>query len=472
MDIRDRNSAIVTQLTQGVGGVPLVFTDGGYWQYCDSLGATAPHWQCVEEHIGAWFQLRLVGHKVVSAMRNGKRTKQSKVVPTDKASFIHELEGYLPRAKELVKPGFFTRDPLFKTPRGITVRNGFLNFKDDGTPELLAHSHTHRSRYYIDTVYDPTAVCAYFETVLGSYFTRDADDDGPGKILAILEFVALCMFGQANTDGRGKILYATGDKGVGKSSLLENLVAACFDPEMCASVEPLEFSDDNSRLLMVGKLLNFRDEVSPRAWRNASIIKGVVSGSETIVKSLYHNRAKARITCGHLFASNDRALTGDSSGALQDRTWYVHFTHKYTRDREPAQYIKAKIMSERAGILNLLCRTYREMLARGGGVPEMLVPKSSLAMQKKATVEADALRKYVDRLVRYDEKAPGMTAEAIYAGFDNWKRITGVSEKLKVSAETLAEKVLQIYPGCAFHGPDGVTRYRVHARGPDILLGG
>jgi phage/plasmid-associated DNA primase len=452
----------------------VVFTEGAFWEYADNEGTTAPYWYRIAgnsaSNIDAWFQLRLRPHKVIVMVKDDTGNFVAKRLSTSSSTFISGMRTYIPASPELGRPRFFMDEPNVEIPRGITVSNGFLHFRPDGVPELLPHSHTHRSRHFLDTVYDAGTDCPYTRMLIDSYFTKDKDNDGPGKKRAILQFLALCLFGQAAADGRGKILYITGEKGTGKSTLIENLVGACFDSATRSAVEPHDFGNPNARVMMVGKLLNFRDELNSKAIRDVGTMKAIVSGSEISVRSLYENLATARITCGHLFVANERAITGDSSGALQDRTWYVHFTHPYDRENEPTSYIRAKVMTERAGILNLLCSVYREMLEKGGGVPVMDVPKSSKLVQQEATLEADSLRDFVQAMCTYDPEAPYVTEAAILQVFNAWKPLSGVSDKFSVSAKVLGVKVAQIFPQSRAVMEDGQNLYRIRIREATWIL--
>lgn len=431
---------------------PLRCAEGEYWEWRDG------RWIALHDKPTVWFLRHLAGRQIYRIGRGGVMLD----VDTSTPQFISPLERYIEIAPEIQDATYF-RAPC----RGITVTNGFLMLGDDGRPTLLPHSPEHRSRFFLDTIYDPTARCPYTMEILASYFTRDKDGDGEGKQRAILEFIAICLFSCAVANRRGVILWVTGEKGTGKSTLIEALVDAAFDRELIGNVAPHVFDDPTERFRLVGKLINFKDEIESRAVRDVGSAKALVSGSEVSVKKLCRDLMQARIACGHLFVANEMAVLADSSGALQDRVIRVHFTHPYDREFEDPRRISEKIKAERAGFLNLLAETYRGMLERGNGLPQVAVPVSALRRQQESALEADAIRQFIGECVVSDPDGRMRASQILQKGYNPWRIRMGI--KRDADAAEIGCKLCEMMPEARSPKTtyESKTYYRVRLLDPD-----
>jgi hypothetical protein len=448
-DIRNIPDVIVKRILQDH---PSKFADGIYWYW------NGVYWVPLTEKMETWWTRCCAPHDIYDVVpqppvvKGGPTTFQRVPVEQSSTNFAKELFGYIRRSPEIEQLDFF-RD----APPGVTVRNGFLHLRSDGQPELLPASPAFASRYYIDLEYAPDAICPYTREMLESYFVEDTDNDGPGKIQGILDFLAICLFGQANIDNRGLMLCAIGPREFGKTALLKNLVNAAFDMEpdkrggmvlnqgMVSSVEPHLFHNENALMQLVGRMLNYVDELPKRAVKEVGIVKRVVSGEMVPVRSLYKDHATARMTCGHLFIGNDMPIFADSSGALQTRIMRIEFTHQYKRPRENSTDIAAKVKAERAGIINLLCKHYREMCAANSGQAAVRVPVSSLKYQDEATKDANTLAHWVEDSCTLS--ATHKTARKdLMDHFRSWSAGTGEGARMFVTADMLIEAIVKWNP--------------------------
>jgi phage/plasmid-associated DNA primase len=430
------------------GRHPLVLADSRYWAYGGKYWAPL-----LDDDVMTWFTRILQPHSLygtrkVKGLKDAPDTFEKYPVHVSDPGFGGALAAYIARSPEIRRPGFFDA-----APRGLTVRNGFLRLNDNGLPELIECAPALASRYYLDTDYSPEAECPYTLEVLASYFVYDKHRDGPAKQRAILEFLALCLFGQANADGRGIMLCCTGPSGFGKSSILINLVDAVFDMHrslgdahgMVSNVDPHHFADPNERRKMVGRLINVKGEIEAKAIRDAGTAKTILSGEPISVKTLYENLGTARMRCGHLIMGNKMPLLADSSGAFQNRAVQIPFTHPYARKPEHQTAIARKIMAERAGILNKLCQVYREMLVRGNGTATLLVPESAKRLQLESTLDANTLGRFVQEICAFDGKTK-TSLSAVFSVFTDWARLNGEAKNMNVNARMLADVVCEELP--------------------------
>lgn len=444
--IQDPIPNIPRRIVQAViAKYPAKYVEGKYWEY-DGVC-----WIPLRGgNIMRWFTARL------EHMYVGRKTEDGwKKVDTSGRKFGDDLAAYIRRSPELEQEDFFELGP-----RGLTLRNGFLKLNDDGTTELLEHAPHHASRYYIDVDYDPAATCPYTLGILDSYFKFDKEDDRWGKQQSILEFLALCLFGQANVDNRGQLLCVIGEAKCGKTTLMQNLVKAAFGDSrgsgnglvrqggMVSYVDPHEFGKENSRVQMVGAVLNYKDEIESRVIKNAGLFKSILSGAPVSVRNYYQDQTMARLKCGQLFVGNDMPTIADSSGAIHSRLIRISVTHSYreAREHEEPEIIEAKMAAECAGIINKLCTVYREMKARNpSGKPRIHVPKSALAARDTEAAKANTIGKFFDACVEFHMK-PTISGRLLYKAWRVWGRMYGEGRRMEISATVLEEALLKKHP--------------------------
>jgi phage/plasmid-associated DNA primase len=288
----------------------------------------------------------------------------------------------------------------------------------------------------------------------------DADGDGPGKRRALLEFYAMCFLGQINYDKRGRILWITGEPGTGKSTLIDSLNKALFPPEFMAMVDPKAFSDSQQLLDLVGKLLNFADEVDEKTITNAALIRKVIAGNEMKVRQLYKGFFNARMRAGHIMVANLMPRQADESGALIDRTIHLHFTHRFKRRNESAEDVMRQIVAERAGIINLLLETYFEIQARPPELRNVQAPESAKRRRQEMLEDANIFKNFV-KILKFNPDAKRRSTDLLKL-FNLYKATHGYIGGPNVTSGVLAKKVLELRPelkvgesgGAAWYGFD------------------
>lgn len=423
--------------------IPLVITDQGAYE----LDAEFNYWRPVPNQDLRAFVLRAfrgyIIEYTVEVKVKGKKGQpstfesESRYVDITNARTFKDLETYLKSAPDFRKPSFFSG-----APAGFTCRNGFISL-ESGRPQKLKAKSSNQSRIFLDFVYDESAACPYTQEVIESFFVEDADGDGPGKIQALLEFYAMCLLGQVNKDNRGRILWVTGSPDTGKSTLLESLNKAIFPEEFMAMVDPKGFGDQEQLLDLVGKLINFADEVDEKTITNTATVRKVVSGSVMKVRQLYRGHFNARFIAGHLMIANLMPKQADESGALLERTIHLHFTHRFKRRNESAEEVQRQIVEERAGIINLLLSTYVAMQAREVNKRNVQAPKSAIDRRKEMLEDANVYRQFVKVLKK--DGAQRRRASDLLRVFNIYKGVHGYAGPF-VTSGTLARKVLELRP--------------------------
>lgn len=213
----------------------------------------------------------------------------------------------------------------------------------------------------------------YDRTATAPVFTRFLDEitcgDNELKRL-LLEFGGYALSNDEYWEHKALLL--VGDGSNGKNTfvqVLKDLAGTGY-----SSVAMKNLSNEQHLARLEGKLFNFSEEASVKAFYDTDAFKTICSGGEINVKTVYQkpydivNRAKIIIAC------NDIPESRDTSFGFFRRFAIAPFNATFT-ERNRDVHISRRLRAERAGILNLLLDAYREMKERG----HLVAPKAGAA---------------------------------------------------------------------------------------------
>lgn len=259
--------------------------------------------------------------------------------------------------KELVLCDKLTDHKWFldSTHRRINFQNGVLNLD---TMELGPHLPDYGFRYVLDFDYDPTATCPQFEKFM--------DDVSCGDVAVrrlLLEFPGYCIANEEIVFHKALVLVGQGANG--KSTYM-NVIRGLVSKEAHTSLSLKDLQAEYNRQLLDGKLFNLSEEQPANALMDTSNFKNLVAGGEVLGRQPYkgpytfRNRAKFMYSCNELPGSTD------TSGGFFRRLLIVPFLGEFSEARGNVdRTIEKKLLTERAGIFNLLIRSYKDLMARG-----------------------------------------------------------------------------------------------------------
>lgn len=243
--------------------------------------------------------------------------------------------------------------------------NGVLDIK---TGEFRAHSMELGFRTVLPYDYDPDATCPRFEQ-----FLREVTQDRPELIDIILEFAGYSLSGDECWEQKAIVLLGEGQNGKSK---LVSVIKALAGEGASTSQTFVDLEKDTNRAALDGSLFNIAEETPSRSLMDSSLFKALIGGAEVSVKKLYQqpyeikNRAKFWMLC------NEMPRTSDKAHALLRRLCIVPFDARFEGTSDDKR-IEKKLMPELPGILNLVMRSYKNMLAREG-LPESDIAKLKL----------------------------------------------------------------------------------------------
>lgn len=370
--------------------------------------------------------------------------------------------GYLTSvASWCYKSGYVRDDKFFQVANpGYTCRNGYVEFRPEGIKFHSKHNKNFRSRFYLDFDYDPAATAPNFEAFLGSYFAQDEERDL--KIQAIMEAFGFIVTRTSTFDNRGFMLWFTGEKGTGKTTLVETCRQMFVPPEFTSYVAPQNFTDQNELNLIRGMALNTADDVpAKKVFTDINTVKAQISGMPITIKSLFYNKFQVRLTgTGYICTANRMPIVYDESGALQSRFVEIRVPKFAGEQRLPAEILET-CLAERAGAMNLLHRYYYARVARPIVDQRIILSKSSKEYQEMSIEAADAIGVFCDNwLVFCPHDARGeATAEQLYAAWGIEKGEAGV--QMNITKTSFLQDLRRRFPGCYSEvKSNGLNHYR------------
>jgi len=180
--------------------------------------------------------------------------------------------------------------------------------------ELVHHQPESRLRYCLPFDYDSKAECPVIMQVL-----HDAFEGDHATIGVFLEFIGLCLIGQAPLIEKAAICIGRG--GDGKSTIL-NAIGALFPQEARCAIPPQFFGQDYKRAELAGKRINIVSEVPAKAIENPEPWRAFISGDEVSARRPYGHEFTFRPIAGHLYSANALPGSADFSDAFW-RRWIV-----------------------------------------------------------------------------------------------------------------------------------------------------
>ena len=226
--------------------------------------------------------------------------------------------------------------------------DGKINFENgtlDLTTHLLgAHNPKDYFRYVLPYAYDPTAKCPLFMKYLEEVLPE------PEERLVIAEYIGY-LFTPLKLE---KVLFLHGS-GLNGKSVLVDIIEALLGHEN-VSHESLsdmcgENGGANSRMNLLGKLLNTCSDVSAKAFQG-DVFKRLASGEPISFKVLYQDVGTSTDYAKQLFCLNELPKTSDTSNGYFRRFLIAPFPVQIPKSKINPRLAQEIIATELPGIMN------------------------------------------------------------------------------------------------------------------------
>lgn len=255
-------------------------------------------------------------------------------------------------------------DGFREAEAGICLSNGFLRYDpDDQTFELKEHDAAHGARTKLQVAYDKGAEARIFETKLLRTFGGDRV-----KMRCFLEFLACAVFGRMPPLNLVMTaLIMIGAQRSGKSTLLR-FVESFFRAEQIAHLAPDLWGKAEHLAQLAGRPLNTITELQTKKKLKGNIIKQVLSHEPVTVRRLYGDSFTAVLRCTNWWACNELPLLDETHPSLMRRFIVLSMGETLTDD-EASEDFWSVYESERAGVINLVARSFLDVMERGHFLP-------------------------------------------------------------------------------------------------------
>jgi P4 family phage/plasmid primase-like protien len=218
--------------------------------------------------------------------------------------------------------------------------------------------------------HDPGARCPLYEAMLLRLFAkkRDQDDipvdaseaDIAQSINCLEEFVSMTLFECLEYQ---KLLMLLGESNTGKSVIIK-MIKMFHQSDSYSAVAIQDFSKEQYRAAMVGKLLNISAEVAATSHAADDFLKAVTGADPVQVRFLYQPAQQITLPTRFFIACNEPFRTRDTSGAIEERLMILtcdNYVPKEERDKD----LPRKLRAELPGIFNRMAAAWQRLRERG-----------------------------------------------------------------------------------------------------------
>jgi len=247
----------------------------------------------------------------------------------------------------------------------INLKNGIYNWAKQ---EFYPSDPRYRTMVQIPIVYDPSARCPYWDTLLYELFPESG---GPHLLK---EVIALCMIPFMRLQ---KCIVLVGTGANGKSAFLNGLQAA-IGWENCCSVSLHKLTANNERFYtagLVGKLVNIFGDLSVKAIEDTASFKALTGEDRVTVEYKgkqpfsYLPFTRLIFSCNQLVQSGD-----DASEGYKRRFVNIPFQQVFSVDPKKGEEIQHNLSqpSELSGLFNSLIPIFPTIVEDGFTITEEL----------------------------------------------------------------------------------------------------
>jgi putative DNA primase/helicase len=292
----------------------------------------------------------------------------------------------------------------------IRIDNGFINNGEYQSMEIDEFT-----PYYLPVFYNPEAYDEHVDEFL-NWLSRDDRD---------MRNVIEEMFGHIilTENAPHAFFLITGDGENGKSTFLKMI--AEFVQGLNSYVDIKNFSNPNSLVRMIGKLVNIADDIDPDYLEDSKSLKVIANGGELEVKTLYKDTYHVDIRSTLLFTANRAPIWKDKTHGLFRRLNIIHLENT-VKTSDPYYLDKLTTNNAKQYILRLAIEGVERFKANN-----MKVSYSAKAQETKTQymIESDPMLYWLDDS---NEELEGQSVTHAYQNFTTWGMTSGIKTMSKI----------------------------------------
>ncbi len=305
---------------------------------------------------------------------------------------------------------YIDRKEFDKDENIIHLANGLLDIR---TGNVSPETPEYYSRIKLPVVYDPEARAPLFEKTLREIMPEEE------KAQDIMEEFAAVLWRTAKLQ-KGFMWVGNGRNG--KSTLLY-VLEALIGPRNYSSIAVQDLQLNRFKPAELdGKLVNIYSDISATEIKATGIIKSIISGDAITVEKKNRDPFTFRPFSKLFYSANQLPEVLDSSDAWFRRWKITEFTQEFEKEKcDPDLPVKLTTPQELSGILNLVIKTLKELIARGKFAHDDDID----ATRESWILKADHLRRFIDAML---EPEPGADTprQEIYDAYTKWCYDNGI----------------------------------------------
>ena len=343
------------------------------------------------------------------------------------------------------------RADFFEKPRiGINCRSGFILLDEDGTPEVIDHSHEHRVRHVlaggwpIKTAENAARASLLVKLLQGCF--KD-DEDAEDKINLLGEVAGAAALGYATRLRQPKAIVLKGEKADNGKSQVLDILRGLLPTHATTSVALGKFSDEKYLVKLVGKHLNASDELTSAQAVASDAFKQIVTGEPIAARDVYRPTVVFRSVAQHVFATNDLpTFRGGMDRGIRRRLLVLPF-NRVIPENEQTPEIGLRIAVEEPDLLlDWAVQGASRLIMRG----RFTEPASSKIALTEWLLGADPVAAWLEDDVTIEADYVEPTRDA-YSAFKAWAMEQGFKERTLPAVNTFVQRLVASDKGIQTH---------------------
>jgi len=305
---------------------------------------------------------------------------------------------------ELEKENYKTTKEIDR--HDVVFKNGILNMY---TKELRPISNEYFFTHRIPHEYNPDVYDEVVVNVIKKLMCRDSELE-----TLLLQMIAYCMT-KGSYYQKAFLLQGGGSNG---KSVFYDMMINIFPT---FSAVPLsEFNNSNAINQMVGKPINFVDDMGNRLPNN-STFKSIVAGMPVAYKKLYSDSGTVRLNTKLIFGCNELPGGKDKTYGMLRRWIIIPFNARFSKhDKDYDPFIFDKVVTESATqtLINMAVDAYKSLVDENGFIE---AEESTMAYEDYQ----DDLMTSIKWFKAHEDLAPTLDLMTAYDNYVAWGKNEG-----------------------------------------------
>lgn len=202
----------------------------------------------------------------------------------------------------------------------VSLKNGLLNVNN---LKIEPHNKNIITTFYIDVEYNPLVNTEVVEKYLMELVGEDKE------VYSILtEFIGYILYPK---NIMKKALIIKGEHNNGKSKFID-VLTSLFGYENCSILDMKQMASRFGLTGLIGKIVNFGDDISDQYINEDSDIKKAISGEPLMIESKGKDSKQYSMNIKFLFSANTLPRFKDPTGAISTRFIIVPFPVTYSKE--------------------------------------------------------------------------------------------------------------------------------------------